>query len=174
MDCILNQVIVNYIACPVIDNCCCCSNRFVEHSKQVCLTQTTPQAMKRQVREFHEKKAEEDAKPQPCIKQKESWSGRKEKAVKYTRVAPKRAKVQSDSNFSQTFASKRATMGLNYWVVTYGRKYQLADLLGSHELSLADGCPYPGRIIDFEWKSSEIGLAQLARHDAFQLLLPTL
>ena len=36
MECILNQVIVNCIACPVIDNCCCCSNRIVEHSKQVC------------------------------------------------------------------------------------------------------------------------------------------
>ena len=36
MKCILNQVIVNCIACPVIDNCCCCSNRIVEHSKQVC------------------------------------------------------------------------------------------------------------------------------------------
>jgi len=70
------------------------------------------EAMKKQVREFHEKKAEEDAKPKPCIKQKES--GRKEKAVKYTQVAPKRAKVQSDFNFSRTFASKRATMGLNY------------------------------------------------------------
>jgi len=70
------------------------------------------EAMKQQVREFHEKKAIEDAKPKPCIKQKES--GRKEKAVKYTRVAPKRAKVQSDFNFSQTFASKRATLGLNY------------------------------------------------------------
>jgi len=70
------------------------------------------EAMKQQVREFHEKKAIEDAKPKPCIKQKES--GRKEKAVKYTRVAPKRAKVHSDFNFSQTFASKRATLGLNY------------------------------------------------------------
>ena len=29
MDCILNQVIVNCIACPVIDNCCCCSNELL-------------------------------------------------------------------------------------------------------------------------------------------------
>ena len=37
MDCVLNQVIVNCIACPVnIDNCCCCSTRVVEHSNQVC------------------------------------------------------------------------------------------------------------------------------------------
>ena len=37
MDCTLNQVIVKCIACPGIDNCCCCSNRIDGHSKQVCM-----------------------------------------------------------------------------------------------------------------------------------------